>query len=68
MAWPRLLIAIRQLLESLTHWSQGTVTEEQVSDVYVRLGNDFNLAVAAFTSCNIDMKYAHLSRPVFVTN
>jgi hypothetical protein len=29
--------------------------EEQVSDVYVRLGNDFNAAVAAFAAFNIDM-------------
>ena len=30
-------------------------TEQDVSDVYVRLGNDFNAAVAAFASFNIDM-------------
>lgn len=29
--------------------------EIQVSDVYVRLGNDFNAAVAAFAAFNIDM-------------
>lgn len=29
--------------------------ENQVSDVYVRLGNDFNAAVAAFAAFNIDM-------------
>ncbi|GJE90397.1 AIP3 domain-containing protein [Phanerochaete sordida] len=29
--------------------------EQDVSDVYVRLGNDFNAAVAAFASYNIDM-------------
>ncbi|KAG1864869.1 actin interacting protein 3-domain-containing protein [Suillus subluteus] len=45
----RLLVAIKQLLESLTQWSTGKMDEIQVSDVYVRLGNDFN---AAF---NIDM-------------
>lgn len=32
------------------------MTELQVSDVYVRLGNDFNAAVAAFRSYNIDMR------------
>ena len=31
------------------------LSELEVSDVYVRLGNDFNAAVAAFTSFNIDM-------------
>ncbi|KAH7913044.1 actin interacting protein 3-domain-containing protein [Hygrophoropsis aurantiaca] len=51
----RLLVAIKQLLESLTLWSTVQMTETQVSDVYVRLGNDFNAAVAAFAAFNIDM-------------
>lgn len=51
----RLLVSIKQLLESLTLWSKQEMTETQVSDVYVRLGNDFNAAVAAFASFNIDM-------------
>lgn len=51
----RLLVAIKQLLESLTQWSHQQITEAQVSDVYVRLGNDFNAAVAAFAAFDIDM-------------
>ncbi|EJD07419.1 AIP3-domain-containing protein [Fomitiporia mediterranea MF3/22] len=51
----RLLVSIKQLLEALTLWSSLKMTETQVSDVYVRLGNDFNAAVAAFRSFNIDM-------------
>ncbi|KAF7308501.1 AIP3 domain-containing protein [Mycena chlorophos] len=51
----RLLVAIKQLLESLTQWSQLKIDENAVSDVYVRLGNDFNAAVAAFAAFNIDM-------------
>ncbi|TFK29748.1 AIP3-domain-containing protein [Coprinopsis marcescibilis] len=51
----RLLVSIKALLESLTQWSQQQVDENQVSDVYVRLGNDFNAAVAAFAAFNIDM-------------
>ncbi|KAL5531529.1 hypothetical protein ACEPAG_4406 [Sanghuangporus baumii] len=51
----RLLVSIKQLLEALTLWSTLKVTETQVSDVYVRLGNDFNAAVAAFKSFDIDM-------------
>ncbi|TFY56233.1 hypothetical protein EVG20_g9010 [Dentipellis fragilis] len=51
----RLLVSIKQLLESLTKWSTQKATEEQVSDVYVQLGNDFNAAVAAFAAYNIDM-------------
>ena len=49
------MVAIKALLESLTKWSIGEKTELEVSDVYVRLGNDFNAAVAAFTSYEIDM-------------
>ncbi|KAJ7224245.1 bud site selection protein 6 [Mycena pura] len=51
----RLLVAIKQLLESLTQWSLLKIDENAVSDVYVRLGNDFNAAVAAFAAFNIDM-------------
>ncbi|KAJ7066566.1 bud site selection protein 6 [Mycena amicta] len=51
----RLLVAIKLLLESLTQWSHLEIDENAVSDVYVRLGNDFNAAVAAFAAFNIDM-------------
>ena len=53
----RLLVSIKQLLESLTQWSLTKSSEEEVSDVYVRLGNDFNTAVSAFTYYEIDMSY-----------
>ncbi|KAH7105751.1 AIP3-domain-containing protein [Auriculariales sp. MPI-PUGE-AT-0066] len=51
----RLLVAIKQLLEALTLWSTLKMDEDEVSDVYVRLGNDFNSAVAAFGAYGIDM-------------
>ncbi|KAI0686337.1 actin interacting protein 3-domain-containing protein [Cerioporus squamosus] len=51
----RLLVSIKVLLESLTQWSKQVVDEGHVSDVYVRLGNDFNAAVAAFGAFGIDM-------------
>ncbi|KIP02833.1 hypothetical protein PHLGIDRAFT_111593 [Phlebiopsis gigantea 11061_1 CR5-6] len=51
----RLLVSIKALLETLTLWSTLQKTENDVSDVYVRLGNDFNAATAAFASYNIDM-------------
>ncbi|RPD54203.1 AIP3-domain-containing protein [Lentinus tigrinus ALCF2SS1-7] len=51
----RLLVSIKVLLESLTQWSKQVVDENHVSDVYVRLGNDFNAAVAAFGAFGIDM-------------
>ncbi|KAF5316199.1 hypothetical protein D9619_006272 [Psilocybe cf. subviscida] len=52
----RLLVSIKQLLEALTLWSQLRMDEEGVSNVYVRLGNDFNAAVSAFAVYNIDMQ------------
>ncbi|UZJ52734.1 hypothetical protein CBS101457_002054 [Exobasidium rhododendri] len=52
----RLLVATKMLLESLTKWSLGQKTETQVSDIYVRLGNDFNVANVAFGSYGIDMR------------
>ncbi|CAE7154432.1 unnamed protein product [Rhizoctonia solani] len=51
----KLLVATKQLLESLTNWSKGTMSEGGVSDVYVQMGNDFNSAVAAFQASGIDM-------------
>jgi hypothetical protein len=51
----RLLVSIKELLEALTKWSTQQVTDMYVSDVYVRLGNDFNAAVAAFTASRIEM-------------
>lgn len=51
----RLLVATKMLLEALTKWSLGQRTETQVSDIYVRLGNDFNIANVAFGSYGIDM-------------
>ncbi|KAG8911031.1 Bud site selection protein 6 [Tulasnella sp. 417] len=57
----RLLVAIKQLLESLTSWSNRRISEQDVSDVYVRLGNDFNSCVVAFTAFDIDMRQVHVS-------
>ena len=55
----RLLVSIKVLLESLMQWSKQMVDETHVSNVYVRLGNDFNAAVAAFSSFGIDMRCVH---------
>ncbi|KAJ9651865.1 Bud site selection protein 6, partial [Neophaeococcomyces mojaviensis] len=49
-----LLVATKQLLETLTQWSRGNAQEEEVSDVYVRLGYEFNLACRAFSSIGVD--------------
>ncbi|RYP69678.1 hypothetical protein DL771_005957 [Monosporascus sp. 5C6A] len=49
-----LLVATKQLLETLTQWSRGNASDSQVSDVYVRLGYEFNMACRAFTAINVD--------------
>ncbi len=49
-----LLVATKQLLETLTQWSRNQAQEEEVSDVYVRLGYEFNLACRAFNSIGVD--------------
>ena len=49
-----LLIATKQLLETLTQWSRHTATEAAVSDVYVRLGYEFNIACRAFTAIGVE--------------
>ncbi|KAL9563283.1 hypothetical protein ACKAV7_012650 [Fusarium commune] len=49
-----LLVATKQLLETLTQWSRGQATDSQVSDVYVRLGYEFNMACRAFTAIHVD--------------
>ena len=50
-----LLVATKQLLETLTQWSRGQATDTQVSDVYVRLGYEFNMACRAFQAINVDV-------------
>jgi hypothetical protein len=45
--------------------------ENGVSDVYVRLGNDFNAAVAAFSAFGIDMScvsFQHSSNVILTFN
>ncbi|KAI1812728.1 bud site selection protein 6, partial [Poronia punctata] len=49
-----LLVATKQLLETLTQWSRGAATDSQVSDVYVRLGYEFNMACRAFGAINVE--------------
>ncbi|KAJ9661880.1 Bud site selection protein 6 [Coniosporium apollinis] len=49
-----LLVATKQLLETLTLWSRGQSTEGEVSDVYVRLGYEFNIASRAFNAIGVD--------------
>lgn len=51
----RLLVATKQLLESLTQWARREASEQDVSDIYVTLGNEFNIACRAFLSSGIEV-------------
>jgi hypothetical protein len=53
----RLLVATKQLIETLTGWSRRQASETDVSDVYVRLGNEFNIARTSFEHVGIEMRY-----------
>ncbi|KAJ6264338.1 hypothetical protein Dda_0483 [Drechslerella dactyloides] len=50
-----LLRATKELLETLTRWSRGQATEQDVSDVYVKLGSHFNIACRAFTAIGVEV-------------
>lgn len=39
------------------------MSDIDVSNVYVQLGNEFNSAVAAFSSYRIDMRYSYSTKP-----
>jgi len=52
----RLLVATKELIQTLTAWSRKQATETDVSDVYVRLGNEFNLARTSFERAGVDMR------------
>ncbi|KFY21807.1 hypothetical protein V493_07077, partial [Pseudogymnoascus sp. VKM F-4281 (FW-2241)] len=49
-----LLVATKQLLETLTRWSRHEASDTNVSDVYVRLGYEFNIACRAFAAIGVD--------------
>lgn len=49
-----ILIATKELLENLTSWSRRQVSEEGVSNKYVRLGNEINDACRIFASMDLD--------------
>lgn len=51
----RLLQHMKQLLEILQRWARREASEEDVSDVYVQLGNEFNLACRKFTAAGVQV-------------
>lgn len=54
----RLLLSMKRLQELLKQWSLSQATETQVSDAYVRMGNDFSTTVRAFAYHQIDLRFA----------
>lgn len=48
------MVATKQLLEILTAWSRREASEVNVSDVYVRLGYEFNIACRAFNGIGVE--------------
>ncbi|KAF9902503.1 Bud site selection protein 6 [Linnemannia zychae] len=57
----KLLVATKQLLEGLTLWSTRKVTEDQVSDIFVQLATEFNMATQSFHEVGIDTsELAHI--------
>lgn len=52
----KVLVNLKQLLDSLTSWSQGKITEQAVSDVYVQLGNNVNACIVEFRKHGIDAR------------
>jgi hypothetical protein len=49
----------KQLQEMLRLWSMSCAAEQHVSDVYVRLGAEFNSTVVAFQNFGIDLRCIH---------
>ncbi|KAH0582501.1 Bud site selection protein 6 [Termitomyces sp. J132] len=50
-----LLLATKRLQELLKQWSTGQATETQISDAYVKIGEDFNTTIKAFAHYQIDL-------------
>ena len=57
-------MAIKELLEGLTAWANHQATESQISDFYVRFGNEFNAAVIVFGSIGLDLGFVCASLPL----
>jgi hypothetical protein len=51
-----LLLATNKLMDTLARWAVRQGTEGEVSDMYMRVGMDFNAVVHAFGCYGIDMR------------
>ncbi|KAF9918148.1 Bud site selection protein 6 [Lobosporangium transversale] len=57
----KLLMATKQLLDGLTLWANRKASEDQVSDIFVQLATQFNLASQSFHEVGIDTsELAHI--------
>lgn len=54
-----LLDQTRRLETALQRWAALEISENEVSDVFVTVGNTFHAMLAAFAVWNIDMRYVH---------
>ena len=61
----RLLVTTKQMLQALESWALGNLDEEGVSDVYVKLGNGFEVCVACFHRAGIQTACVQPDFPVF---
>ncbi|QLQ80466.1 hypothetical protein HG537_0D04660 [Torulaspora globosa] len=52
----KLLMSTKHLLQTLTQWSKLGVSQKDVSDAYVQLGNDFKVVSKFFTHCGIEVR------------
>ncbi|CAG8558573.1 40634_t:CDS:2 [Gigaspora margarita] len=50
----QLLVTTKSLLEALTAWSNGSVTEQKVSDIYVKLAIELNHVVQLFGQAGVN--------------
>ncbi|CAG8846712.1 43358_t:CDS:2, partial [Gigaspora margarita] len=50
----QLLVAAKSLLEALTAWSNGRVTEQQVSDIYVKFAIELNNVIQLFEQAGMN--------------
>ncbi|KAG6902481.1 hypothetical protein C0995_016058 [Termitomyces sp. Mi166 len=54
-----LLSATKRLQELLKQWSMGQATETQISDAYVKVGEDFNMTIRAFEYYKVDLRHIY---------
>jgi hypothetical protein len=53
-----LLASTKRLQEVLKLWSADQATEDEVSDLYVKIGHEFNATISAFAYHQIDLRCA----------